>query len=206
MSATVSTDFLLRVAQATPKQQTAMERILREGGATAAAKSELGAAVRAQNEELAAVIRKAVADGLRAGAFSAPEPLNQGEAQRIFAVLTKLRTETGVRKAPLHTVFEYMVLQGLSGEETARRCKCAPSLISARVKTLKERFGMSVGRLHNYASALSEMETAVKGDRRRGKKAGQPDDFERPETGGDDADESDHERERFRNGKENDGP
>jgi len=206
MSATVSTDFLLRVAQATPAQQTAIERILREGEAAAAAKSVPAATTRGQSEELGAVIRKAVADGLREGAFSAPEPLNQGEAQRVFAVLMKLRTETGVRKAPLHDVFEYMVLQGLSGEETARRCKCAPSLISARVKTLKERFGMSVGQLHHYASALSEMETAVKGDRRRGKKGGQPDDFERPQAGEDDGDESDHERDRFRNGKEDDDP
>ena len=49
------------------------------------------------------------------------EPINRSEAQRIFAVLAKLRTESGARKAPLHTVFEYLVLQGLSGEQTARQ-------------------------------------------------------------------------------------
>ena len=109
---------------------------------------------------------------------AAQPPINQGEAQRIFALLTKLRTETGVRKAPLHTVFEYMVTQGLSGEETARRCKCVPSLISARVKTLKDRFGMPVSQLRDYASALNEMETSVRGDRRRRKASGQLGNFE----------------------------
>jgi hypothetical protein len=116
------------------------------------------------------------------------EPINRSEAQRIFAVLAKLRTETGARKAPLHTVFEYLVLQGLSGERTPRQCRCAPSLISARVKTLQERFGLSVRQLQNYASALVEMETTVKGDRRHRRASGPPDDFDRPGGPQDDAD------------------
>jgi len=137
----------------------------------------------------------------------APQPaIDQGEAQRIFAVLTKLRTETGVRKAPLHTVFEYMVMQGISGEETARKCKCAPSLISARVKTLKERFGMSVGQLHNYASAINEMKTAVKGDRRRGRKSGQAEDFERLELGAAENDEQEGDGDGAGGEKEEDAP
>ena len=152
-----------------------------------------GGAMKAQTEELKAELWK-VAEAIKHTASAQP-PINQSEAQRIFAVLTKLRTETGVRKAPLHTVFEFMVMQGLSGEETARRCKCAPSLISARVRTLKERFGIPVSQLHRYASALNELETSVRGDKRRRKRSGLPDNFEgatleedggdEPERGGD---------------------
>jgi hypothetical protein len=130
------------------------------------------------------------------------EPINRKEAQRIFAVLAKLRTETGARKAPLHTVFEYLVLQGLSGERTARKCRCAPSLISARVKTLQERFGLSVRQLQNYASALVEIETTVKGDRRHRRASGPPDDFDRPGGPQDDADRQEGgEEDHFRDGE-----
>jgi hypothetical protein len=125
---------------------------------------------------------KEIRDALEAVRRSAgkEEPINRSEAQRIFAVLAKLRTESGARKAPLHTVFEYLVLQGLSGEQTARKCRCAASLISARAKTLQERFGLSLRQLQNYASALAEMETTVKGDRRHRRASGPPDDFDRP--------------------------
>ena len=130
------------------------------------------------------------------------EPINRKEAQRIFAVLAKLRTEAGARKAPLHTVFEYLVLQGLSGERTARKCRCAPSLISARVKTLQERFGLSVRQLQNYALALVEMETTVKGDRRHRRASGPPDDFDRPGGPQDDADRQEGgEEDHFRDGE-----
>ena len=118
MSATVSTDLLLRVAQATPEQQAAIERILRKD--TDPVVSSPPAGTSAPIEQFKAEIRKALAEVL--GQNSAKEePINQSEAQRIFAVLGKLRTETGVRKAPLHTVFEYMVLHGTVRE--ANRAK-----------------------------------------------------------------------------------
>jgi hypothetical protein len=178
MSATVSTDLLLRVAQATPEQQAAIDRILRKDKDPVV--SSPAAATSALIEQFKAEIRKVLAEALRQDSVK-EEPISQGEAQRIFAVLGKLRTETGMRKAPLHTVFEYMVLHGLSGRQTARRCNCTPSLISARVKTLQARFGLSVRQLQNYASALADIETTVKGDRRRRRSAGQSDDFHRPE-------------------------
>lgn len=39
-------------------------------------------------------------------------------------------------------------------------------------------FGMSISRLRNFASDLREMETAVKGERRRKRSAGALEDFE----------------------------
>jgi hypothetical protein len=171
--------------------------------APVAKKEEQKSSSKEQTEEWTSVIRKAVAEGVREAGKQA-EPIKESEAQRVFGVLRKLRIETGVRKAPLHTVFEYMVMQGLSGEETARKCKCVPSLISARVKTLQERFGMSVDQLRNYASPLSEMEATVKGDRRRRKSEGRPDDFEGSGSNEDNGEESDMGVDDFGNENEED--
>ena len=156
-----------------PKDQGAEGRINGQNGFTgdsATEHREVMEALKEIRDALAAVRRSAGQE----------EPINRSEAQRIFAVLAKLRTESGARKAPLHTVFEYLVLQGLSGEQTARQCRCAASLISARAKTLQERFGLSVRQLQNYASALAEMETTVKGDRRHRRASHPPDDYDRP--------------------------
>ena len=156
-----------------PRDQGAEGRINGQNGSTGDSATE-------HREVMEAL--KEIRDALEAVRRSAgqEEPISRREAQRIFAVLAKLRTESGARKAPLHTVFEYLVLQGLSGEQTARKCRCAASLISARAKTLQERFGLSLRQLQNYASALAEMETTVKGDRRHRRASGPPDDFDRP--------------------------
>ena len=176
-----------------PRDQGAEGRINGQNGSTGDSATE-------HREVMEAL--KEIRDALEAVRRSAgqEEPIKRSEAQRIFAVLAKLRTESGARKAPLHTVFEYLVLQGLSGEQTARKCRCAASLVSARAKTLQERFGLSVRQLQNYASALAEMETTVKGDRRHRRASGPPDDFDRPEGSQGDGDrqeggEEDHFRE-----------
>jgi hypothetical protein len=176
-----------------PKDQDAEGKTHAHNGSTgdsATAHREVMEALREIRDALAAIRRSAGQE----------EPINRREAQRIFAVLAKLRTESGARKAPLHAVFEYLVLQGLSGEQAARQCRCAASLISARAKTLQERFGLSVRQLRNYASALVEMETTVKGDRRHSRASGPPHDSDRPGGPQDDADrqeggEADHFRE-----------
>jgi hypothetical protein len=95
----------------------------------------------------------------------AMEAVRETEAQRVFRVLTLLRTEPRKRKAPLHTVFEFAVLQGLAGKDVAKACGCAPSLVSRRMTTMEKRFGMSVKRLRNYVADIREIETTVKGER-----------------------------------------
>ena len=107
------------------------------------------------------------------------------------------RLEDGpkLRKAPLYKVFRLVIRQGLSQRETATRCKCVESLISARVATIERVFGMSVERLRSFASELRSLESAAKGERTRKKKHGRPDDFDvselaENENGGWDGDES----------------
>jgi len=111
--------------------------------------------------------------------FSRYLPQNQDairktEALRIFTLLRKLRTDPGKRKAPLGTVFELTVLDGLSQKEAAKRCRprCVASLITARIRTIERRFGMPLADLRNYASDVRELESSVKGDRMRKRKSG----------------------------------
>jgi len=101
------------------------------------------------------------------------EPLRQSEAARIFAILTKLRATPGLRKAHPATVFDLLVLQGLNQNEAAKafRPRCAPSLISERVRLIEREFGMSIKQLRDHASDLREQESAVKQSVGRKRKA-----------------------------------
>jgi hypothetical protein len=122
--------------------------------------------------------RKLVLDIKRGGAVGSGIQVTEGEARKLFLLLKGLETGPKERKAPLGAVFRLLVLEGLSQRVVAGRCRCAESLISARVATIESGFGMPIERLRNFASDLREMETAVKGERRRKKSAGAPEDFE----------------------------
>jgi hypothetical protein len=80
------------------------------------------------------------------------------------------------RKAALSAVFRLTVLEGHSQGKTARLCGCVPALISRRVRTIESRFGMSIERLRNFASAILEMATTVNEERYRKRKRGAPTD------------------------------
>ena len=127
-------------------------------------------------------VRKLVSEVNRAGGVGSGIQVTEGEARTVFLLLKRLESGAKERKAPPGAVFRLLVLEGLSQRVVARRCGCAESLISARVVTIESGFGMSIERLRNFASELREMETAVKGERRRKKSAGAPQGFEGSET------------------------
>ena len=182
----VSTDFLLRVAQATPKQQAEIDVIL-GGGKAENWKSESG------NEESGVVL----ADGHRAesggiGGMAAlmrieqkldglieagrlphkREPLGEEEclqAFRLFGELLAMGTE--LRASPAR-VFDLMVFRKLTKAEAAVACKCAASLITKRVAAIEGHFGMPMKRLCDFASDMKERQRTVKGDRYAKKKRG----------------------------------
>ena len=191
MSATVSTDFLLRVAQATPEQQAAIDRFLRGVAGEIGGGGRPGDE-RGQSEDAGGVLdallrieRKvdAVQAGL-AGAQSGPDNVvGEGEARRVFVLMQRLESGPKQRKASLGTVFRLVVLEGLSQRAAAARCGCVESLVSARVVAIERAFGMSVERLRSFASALLSLEAAAKGERTREKKFGRP---EMMESDGDD--------------------
>ncbi len=178
MSATVSTDFLLRVAQATPEQQAAIERVL-AGGRGVDAVDPVAAALARIEEKVDAVLNKM--NGTAGGDVA----VSESEAARVFLLMKRLEGAPKQRKAPVAVVFRLLVLEGLSQRAVAARCRCANSLVCARVAAIERGFGMSIERLRNFASELLSLESAAKGERTRKKKQGRPDDFERPEAGED---------------------
>jgi hypothetical protein len=98
--------------------------------------------------------------------------LKQSEATRILALLVKLRSKSTGKKAPLHEVFVRTVLEGLALRSAAEKCGCSLGLLAIRVRELETEFGMPLQRLKSYARPILDMETAVKGDRRRNRKPG----------------------------------
>lgn len=133
-----------------------------------------GDATKAQTEELKAELWK-VAEAIKHSPAAQPS-INQGEAERIFAVLQRLRSKRAGMMAPLYDVFIATVLQGRSQRAAARSCDCSPALLSKRVGELEQEFGLPLRQLQNYAKPLLEMETSVKGQRYARKKGGAPQD------------------------------
>jgi hypothetical protein len=133
-----------------------------------------GDATKAQTEELKAELWK-VAEAMKHSAAAQP-PIDQGEAERIFAVLQRLRSKRAGMMAPLYDVFVATVLEGRSQRAAAKSCDCSPALLSKRVGELEQEFGLPLKQLQNYAKPLLEMETSVKGQRYARKKHGAPQD------------------------------
>ncbi len=199
MNETVSTDSLLRFLRATPEQRAAIDRFLlgapgelggREGPAKPGCAPGRGDAILeavlrvepkveamqvAQTEELKAELRKVLAEAIMRSA-AAPAPVNQGEAQRIFAVLQRLRSKRAGMMAPLYDVFVATVVEGRSQRAAAKSCGCSPALLSKRVGELEKELGLPLKQLQNYAQPLLEMETSVKGQRYASKRGGAPED------------------------------
>ncbi len=99
-------------------------------------------------------------------------PVRESEAQRIFGVLQKLKSRRAGMKAPLYDVFVLTVLEGLAHRAAAKRCECSLGLLATRVAELEAEFGIPLKQLKAYVSPLLELETTVKGDRRRKRKSG----------------------------------
>lgn len=178
MSATVSTDFLLLVAQATPEQQAAIKRFLLgvsaelgggEGPTAAGCGAGNGGALQ---DALARIERKM--DGLVAAARLpvSKEPLQEGECLRVFHLFGELLAMGTELVASPARVFDLMVFRKLTKAETAVACKCAASLITRRVATIEGHFGMPMEKLCDYASDIKERQRTVKGDRYAKKKRG----------------------------------
>ena len=146
----------------------------------------------AQMDALKAEMRKVLAEAIQHTA-AARAPISQGEAQRIFAVLQRLRSKRAGMMAPLYDVFVATVLEGRSQRAAAISCDCSPALLSRRVGELEKEFGLPLKQLQNYAKPLLEMETSVKGQRYARKKGGAPQDEPAQDDDGDkpDAEEAD---------------
>jgi hypothetical protein len=152
-----------------PRDQGAEGRINGQNGSTGDSATE-------HREVMEAL--KEIRDALEAVRRSAgqEEPIKRSEAQRIFAVLQRLRSKRAGMMAPLYDVFVATVLEGRSQRAAAKSCDCSSALLSKRVGELEKEFGLPLKQLQNYAKPLLEMETSVKGQRYARKKRGAPPD------------------------------
>jgi len=170
--------FCIHVAPAGGASQptvTISRRVFKQASGPLGLRPEPGDATKAQTEELKAEMRKVLAEVIKHSAPAQP-PINQGEAERIFAVLQRLRSKRAGMMAPLYDVFVATVLEGRSQRAAAKSCDCSPALLSKRVGELEKEFGLPLKQLQNYTQPLLEMETSVKGQRYARKKRGAPPD------------------------------
>jgi hypothetical protein len=195
MNETISTDSLLRFVRATPEQRAAIDRFLlgaagELGGSSQARQGDQSGGSDGLGEALGRIERKLDAVQAATAGKAGPEVrVGELEAQRVFLLLKSLEGGPKERKAPLATVFRLLVLGGLSQRAAAARCGCVESLMSARVAAIEGAFGMAIERLRSFASELLSLEAAAKGERRRKKQLGRPDDLEHPEGAAEDGEE-----------------
>jgi hypothetical protein len=88
-----------------------------------------------------------------------PEPMNRGEAERVFALAKCLEDGPKVTKAPLLRVFNLLVREGLSQREAARECNCTPALVSKRVQAIEAIMRRPIEELRLLGRELGEMST-----------------------------------------------
>ncbi len=114
----------------------------------------------------------------RAGELFAPylpekeEAVKQSEFAWAFSVLQRLKSKRAGMKAPLYDVFVHTVQNRLSFREAAEKCECSLGLMATRVREMEKEFRLSLKELQAFGSTMLEMQTAVKGERRRKHKPG----------------------------------
>ena len=133
-------------------------------------------------------LKRGQAKLLASGKAEASEAVSESETSRVFKLMQSLDDGDRKRKAPLGRVFRLTVLEGRPQKKVALLCDCTPSLISRRVASIEKTFDTPIKELRSMASPILDLESTVKGERRRPKKSGAL-----PE----DADPDDHDSDRY---------
>jgi len=100
------------------------------------------------------------------------EAVKQSEFAWAFSVLQRLKSKRAGMKAPLYDVFVHTVQNRLSFREAAEKCECSLGLMATRVREMEKEFRLPLKELQAFGSTMLEMQTAVKGERRRKHKPG----------------------------------
>ena len=146
MRATLPTELLVRLMNASPEQFAAVAKIL-------GAKSET---LKTEMLKSAAEIE----DGN-------PEPATDEEARRLFALLKALESDGNYRKAPVTRVFQLYCLDGLTRNEVARKCQCVPSLVTLRLQAIERKLGRKASELRQLSGHFEQIVDSLKDDRAR---------------------------------------
>lgn len=136
MRATLPTELLMRLINASPEQYAAVAKILgvnTEGGTRSAEFTE-----------------------------SEPEPLREEVARAAFAMVVKLDAD-GSHKAPAPlTVFRLYCVDGMSAERVARKCQCGKATVIRRLQLIEERTGMKAEEFRAMSGHLQRLEDDFK--------------------------------------------
>jgi hypothetical protein len=89
------------------------------------------------------------------------EPVSEDTARQLFALVKQLETESSWRKAPVLQVFRLYCMEGLTGQQIAKRCACAKSLIILRLKQLREKLGRDPAELRQYSDHFDRIEDSL---------------------------------------------
>jgi hypothetical protein len=96
----------------------------------------------------------------------AKEPASDDEARGLFVLLQEL-DDGKVVKAPAVQVFRLYCMQGLSRAQVAKQCKCAPSLVTLRLKAIEQKLGRKVAELRQLSGHFEKIEDSLRDDRAR---------------------------------------
>ncbi len=86
-------------------------------------------------------------------------------ARQLFALIKELEMEGGWRKAPILQVFRLYCMENFSRNEVAKRCGCAPSLITLRLQAMEKKLGRKPSELRQFSSHFEAMEDSISDSR-----------------------------------------
>jgi hypothetical protein len=96
-----------------------------------------------------------------------PGPAERGIAAKVFELLTALDPDQRLRKAPPIKVFLLHYREGLSRSQIARECGCDKSLVSLRLKAIKEKLSWEPRQLRELSAQVEAMDEALRNSRAR---------------------------------------
>jgi hypothetical protein len=95
------------------------------------------------------------------------EPVGEDLAVRLFGLVNALESETNYRKAPVIRVFYLYCVKTLTRAEVARACRCVPSLVSLRLRTIEKKLGRKPKELRCFSSEFERISDSLSDSRAR---------------------------------------
>ena len=83
--------------------------------------------------------------------WTPPDSATDDDARKLFALLKALESEGNYQKAPVTRVFQLYCLESKTRKEVAKACRCAPSLITLRLKTIEKKLGRKPAELRSIS-------------------------------------------------------
>jgi hypothetical protein len=89
------------------------------------------------------------------------EAATDNEARQLFAMAKAMNPEGKVILAPPFEVLRLYCVENLSRNEIAKRCRCAPSLVSLRFRELEQKFQRSMKSLRTLSDSFGRIDDSL---------------------------------------------